>query len=85
MLLFGFPCGPAGKVSTYNVGDLSSILGLGRSPGEEKVCLFQYSGLENSIDFIVHRVAESDISEQLSLYTSPFFSSPVSLPMDFTS
>ena len=30
----GFPCGSAGKAFTCNVGDLSSIPGLGRSPGE---------------------------------------------------
>ena len=31
--LMGFPCGSAGKESFSNVGDLGSILGLGRSPG----------------------------------------------------
>ena len=36
-----------------------SIPGLGRSPGEGKGCPLQYSGLENSTDYIVHRVAES--------------------------
>ena len=55
----GFPCGLAGKESTGNVGDLGSIPGLGRSPGEGKGHPFQYSGLENSMDFIVHGVAKS--------------------------
>ena len=55
----GFPCGAAGKESAYNAGDLSSIPGLGRSPGEGKGYQFQYSGLENSMDFTVHGVAES--------------------------
>ena len=32
----GFPCGSAGKASACNAGDLSSIPGLGRSPGEGK-------------------------------------------------
>ena len=32
----GFPCGSVGKESTCNVGDLGSIPGLGRSPGEGK-------------------------------------------------
>ena len=41
--------------------------GLGRSPGEEKVCPLQYAGLENSVDCIVHRVTESDMTERLSL------------------
>ena len=30
----GFPCGSAGKESTYNAGDLGSILALGRFPRE---------------------------------------------------
>ena len=44
----GVPCGSAGKESTCNVGDLGSIPGLGRSPGEGKGYPLQYSGLENS-------------------------------------
>ena len=55
----GFPCGSAGKESTCNVGDLGSIPGLGRSPGEGKGYSLQYSGLENSMDGIVHGVAKS--------------------------
>ena len=47
----GFPCGPASKESTCNAGDLGSIPGLGRSPGEGKGYPFQYSGLENSMDY----------------------------------
>ena len=55
----GFPCGSAGKESTCNAGDLGSIPGLERSPGEEKGYPLQYSGLENSTDCIVHMVAKS--------------------------
>ena len=55
----GFPCGSAGKESSCNVGDLGSIPGLGRSPGEGKGYLLQYSGLENFMDCIVHVVAKS--------------------------
>ena len=55
----GFPCGSAGKESTCNAGDLASIPGLGRSPGEGKGYPLQYSGLENSMDCIVHGVAKS--------------------------
>ena len=55
----GFPCGSAGKESTCNAGDLGSIPGLGISPGEGKGYPFQYSGLENSMDCIVHWVAKS--------------------------
>ena len=35
-VFLGFPCGSAGKESAYDEGDLGSISGLGRSPGEEK-------------------------------------------------
>ena len=55
----GFPGGSAGKESAGNVGDLGSIPGLGRSPGEEKGYPLQYSGLENSMDYIVPGVAKS--------------------------
>ena len=56
----GFPCGSAGKkTSAYNAGDLSSIPGLVRSPGKGKGYPLQYSGLENSMDSIVHEVAKS--------------------------
>ena len=41
------------------MGDLGSILGLGRSPGEEKGYPLQFSGLENSIDCIVLGVTKS--------------------------
>ena len=55
----GFPGGSDGKESTCNVGDLGSIPGLGRSPGEGNSYPLQYSGLENSMDCIAHGVAES--------------------------
>ena len=48
--ILGFPCGTAGKESACNAGDLGSISGLGRSPGEGKGYPLQYSGLENSMD-----------------------------------
>ena len=57
--LSSFPCGSAGKESTCNVGDLGSVTGLGRSPGEGKGYPLQYSGLENSMDYTVHGVAKS--------------------------
>ena len=58
-VFLGVPCGSAGKESTCNAGDLGSIPGLGRSPGEGNNYPFHYSGLENSMDFIVHGVANS--------------------------
>ena len=54
-----FPCGSAGEESAYNVGDLGLIPGLGRSPGEGYP--LQSSGLENSMECVVHGVAKSQI------------------------
>ena len=45
------------------MGDLGSIPGLGRSPGEGKGYQLQSSGLENSMDVIVHGVAKSSFGE----------------------
>ena len=63
MLQLGFPVGlpggSAGKESACSAGDLGSIPGLGRSPGEGKGYPLQYSGLENSMDYIVQGVAKS--------------------------
>ena len=53
------PCSSVGKESACNAGDLGSIPGLGRFPGEGNSNPFQYSGLENSIDCIIHRGAKS--------------------------
>ena len=67
-MLWGFPCGSAGKESACNVGDLGSIPGLGRSPGEGKGYPLQYSGLENSMDcYSLWGCKESDMTEHLSL------------------
>ena len=68
----GFPCGSAGKESACNAGDLGLIPGLGRFPGEGKGYLLQYSGLENSMDSIVHGVTKS----QTRLSLSEWFSNP---------
>ena len=43
----GFPCSSAGKESACNVGDLASIPGSGRAPGEGNGNPLQYSCLEN--------------------------------------
>ena len=53
------PCGSGGEESACNMGDLGSIPGLGKSPEEGKGYSLQYSGLENSLDCIVHGVAKS--------------------------
>ena len=59
LVFLDFACGSAGKESACNAGDLGSVPGLGRSPGEGKDYSLQYSGLENSVDSIVHGVAKS--------------------------
>ena len=59
LLLLGLPGGSAGKESTCNAGDLGSLPGSGRSPGEGNGFSLQYSGLENSMDCVVHGVAQS--------------------------
>ena len=56
---FVSPGGLTGKESACNVGDLVLFPGLGRSPVEGIGYLLQYSGLENSVDCIVHGVTKS--------------------------
>ena len=64
LLWLGFPCGSASKESTCNAGDLGSIPGLGRSPGEGNGYPLQYSGLENSVH---GGLKELETTERLSL------------------
>ena len=52
-------CKGTGKESACNVGDLGSIPGLRKSPGEGKGYPLQYFGLENSMDCTVLGVAKS--------------------------
>ena len=68
--LLDFPDSSVSKESMCNAGDQGSIPGLRRSSGEGKGYSLQYSGLENSMDCIVHGVAESEMTEQLSLHSS---------------
>ena len=49
----------AGKESACHAGDLGSIPGLGRSSAEGKDYPFQYSCLQNSMDYTVLGVAKS--------------------------
>ena len=63
-MISGFPGGSEVKASACNVGDLGSILGSGRSPGEGNGNTLQYSCLENPMDrgawwATVHRVSKS--------------------------
>ena len=48
--VYDFPGGSDSKASAYNVGDPSSVSGLGRSPGEGNDNPLQYSCLENPMD-----------------------------------
>ena len=69
---FNFPGGSDGKESASNEGDLGSLPGLGRSPGEGNGNPLQYPCLENPMDREtwrdeVHGVTESDTTERLTL------------------
>ena len=60
----GFPGGSEVKASAWNVGDLGSIPGSRRSPGEGDGNPLQHSCLENPMDrgawwAAVHRIAKS--------------------------
>ena len=62
----GFPGGSNGKESACNMGNLGSIPGSGRSPGEGNDSPLQYSSLGNPMDrgawqATVHAVAKSQI------------------------
>ena len=68
------------NLPTNYAGNLGSIPGLGRSLGEGKSCPLQYSGLENSMDCIVHGVVKSQTGLSDFHFTScwkpkPFISS----------
>ena len=62
-----FPGGSAGKESTCKEGDLASIPGLGRSPGGGNSYPLQYSGLENSMDY-VYGVTTKPLTLSFSAY-----------------
>ena len=71
-ILMGFPGGSEGEESACNA---DSIPGLGRSLGEGHGNPLQYSGLENLTDrgawwATVHRITESNMTEQLTLSLS---------------
>ena len=69
-----FPGGSDGKESACSAGDLGSITGLGRSPGEGNDSPLRYSCLENSflensikslVDYGPWHCKELDTTEQL--------------------
>ena len=58
-VFLGFPGILVGKESACNMGYLGPVPGLGRFPGEGDRYRLQDSGLENSLDCVVHRIAKS--------------------------
>ena len=58
-----FPGGADSKESACSAGELGSIPGLGRSPGEGNGYLLQDCGRENSMDCTVHGVAKTQLSD----------------------
>ena len=71
-----FPHSSVGKESACNAGDLSSIPGLGRSPGEGNGNPFLYFCLENPMDrgawwAIVHGVTR--VRHDLATKPPPYF------------
>ena len=93
--MLGFPGGSEVKALACNVGDLGSIPGLGRSPGEENGNPLQYSCLENPMDrgawwAILHRVAKSrtrlsDFTFWFSVNLALFSFLPFCIVLKFTS
>ena len=81
IICMGLPCGSAGEESARSAGGLGSIPGLGRSAGERKGYPLQYSGLENSVDCIVHGVTKSQTRLSDFLFHFTFASKHVLPPL----
>ena len=64
--LVGFPGGSDDKESTFNAGNLGSVPGSERSPGEGKGNPLQHSGLENSMNYSPWGYKELDTTKRLS-------------------
>ena len=60
----GFPGGSDSKESACNAGDLGSMLGLGRCPGEGNG--YQYSCLENSVDRGAWQATDHGVTKSLA-------------------
>ena len=75
-VFLGFPSGSAGKESACNAGDLGSIPGFGRSPGEGKGYPLQYTSLENSMDYTVRGILQARVLEWVAFPFSRRSSQP---------
>ena len=74
-MVFDLPCSSDGKESACNAGDLGSIPGLGKSPGEGNGNSLQHSCLENPMDrgawwATVHGVTKSWTHRKHTLLSS---------------
>ena len=88
-MLVGFPGSSEVKASACNTGELGSIPGLGRSPGEGNGNPLQYSCLENPMDrgawwAILQGVAKSrtQLSDFTRIYSRLFHPLRTILPDD---
>ena len=79
-----FPGSSAGKESACNAGDLGSIPGMGRYPGEGEGSPLQYSDLENPRDCIVHGVAKRR-TQPSNFHSGPLVSPQIKFLSMFTS
>ena len=77
----GISCGSAGKKSIYKAGDLGSITGLGKSPGEGKGLVFWPGEIRGLYSLWGRK--ESDMAERLSLRFTYFFLTVNVLPPYF--
>ena len=75
LVFLGFPCASAGIESAYNAGDLGSIPGSGRSPGEgngdpphSKFLPGEFHGQRSLADYTPWGCKELDTTEQLTYY-----------------
>ena len=71
-VFLGFPGGSDSKESACNAGDLGSIPGLGRPPGEENGYLLQCSCLENSMDRGAWQATVLSLSQRNNINYSVF-------------
>ena len=71
------PGGSDGKESACNAGDLGSIPGSGRSPGEGNSYPLQFSGLEKSMDHTVHAAAAAKSLQACLTLCDPIDGSPL--------